>query len=112
MTLLYAVANRELMALMPGLRITLMSLLEQAQGQLLQPCLQPHIPLLILLQMHPKQILLQMHPKQIVPSKQKRSQSSTRSMARQSFKREKPLTTGTVKLYERKRKSKKGSVRY
>ena len=121
MTLLYVVANRELMALMPGLRITLMSLLEQTQDQLLQPCLLPHIPLLILLHMHPKQILLhlhpkqmllQMHPKQIVPVKQKRSQGSTRSMVRQSFVGIKPLSIpGTVKLCERKRKSKKGSVR-
>ena len=93
--LLYAVANRDLMALMPGLQITLISLRAQAQGQLLQPFLQPHIHFL----------MLQMDPQQIVLAKQKISRSSTLSMARKYLQRKKTLfKPGTLRLCEWERK--------
>ena len=93
--LLYAVANRDLMALMPGLQITLISLRAQAQGQLLQPFLQPHIHFLV----------LQMDPQQIVLAKQKISSSSTLSMARKYLQRKKTLfKPGTLRLCEWERK--------
>ncbi|CBI36984.3 unnamed protein product, partial [Vitis vinifera] len=70
-----------LMALMPGLQINLISLRAQAQGQLLQPCLQPHIHFL----------MIQMDPEQIVPAKQKISKNSTMSMAWKYLLRKKTL---------------------
>ena len=89
------------MALMPGLQINLISWRAQAQGQLLQPCLQPHIHFL----------MIQMDPEQIVPAKQKISKNSTMSMAWKYLLRKKTLLKqGTLKMCERERKSKK-SVR-